>query len=43
MFGTLLGAAIVFGGGLIVGWFLLPTPAAVQKFWTDRGWVDKVR
>lgn len=31
-----------FGGGLIAGWFLMPAPAAIQKFWIDRGWVDKV-
>jgi len=30
------------GGGLVAGWFLLPAPAAIQKFWVDRGWVDRV-
>ena len=39
MIGDILGIALVFGAGLVVGWFLLPAPARVQNFWHNMtGW-----
>lgn len=34
---------IVFGAGLAIGWFFLPPPASVQRWWTETmGWKDRV-
>lgn len=41
--GTFMFGALMFSGGLIVGWFLLPAPGFIQKFWMDRGWSDRVQ
>ena len=42
LFGVLLGWPVVFGAGLIVGWFLLPAPKFVQNLWAKLGLVDRV-
>lgn len=38
-------AGFFFGGVvfLLVGWFLLPTPAPIQKWWEGKGWTDRVK
>lgn len=41
MFGTLIGSAIVFAGGMFVGWFLFPAPKAIQEWWVKHGWAKK--
>lgn len=41
MFGLSM-TLIAFGGGLIVGWFILPAPAFVVNLWAKLGLAKKV-
>ena len=37
-----LGSILVFGAGLLVGWFLLPAPAFIVNLWAKLGLAKKV-
>lgn len=35
--------AIGFVGGTAFGWFFLPTPSTIQRWWVEKmGWKDRV-
>lgn len=36
--GSLLFGGLCFGGGLFVGWVILPCPQVVRDFWARYGW-----
>lgn len=36
--GGLLFGALCFGGGLFVGWVVLPCPQGVRDWWAKHGW-----
>lgn len=33
---------VALGGGLLLGWFVLPEPAFVRKIWVKLGLADRV-
>lgn len=44
MFGlSLLATALIAAGaGLVLGWFVLPEPAFIRRFWIRLGFADRV-
>jgi hypothetical protein len=40
---SLITHALVGFACLFAGWFLLPAPARIQKWYEDMGWTDRVK